>query len=282
MQSVDEYIRKAQHLVPAPHILPVLLPLLSSTESNNQKIGDLIAYDTSLTANVLRVCNSSYYCRGTPIDNLAQATTHLGSREIYRIVVAVTGALSLSANQKGYGVEAADLWRHSVTAGVAAQLVAKQVGEDEMVVFTAGILHDLGKIILSVAIEDIPEQYLKETAAGQSLFDIEERLLGCHHAEVGGRLIENWKFPPNLVAAVRYHHKPSAANPNYQRLAAAVYLGNFIAYFMGYGYGHHALSLKARDETLQILNLQATALPPLLDECFQKLQQVRTLYNLKS
>ena len=281
MQTIDEYIRKAHHLVPAPHILPQLMPLLNRSDVDNSKIVELILHDTSLTGNVLRVCNSAFYSRGTPIDSLAQAVTRLGSREVYRIVVAVSGAVSLSANQKGYGVEAVDLWRHSVTAAVGAQLIARQASEDEDVIFTAGILHDVGKIVLAAAAESCYEKFTQEINSGSALIEVEERTLGCNHAEVGGRLLEQWKLPEHLIAAVRFHHKPAAAG-NHQRVAACVYLGNFIAYFMGYGYGHHALSLAGRDDALKILNLNTERLPQYMEECFNRLKQVKGLYNLKS
>jgi len=281
MQKIDEYINKAQHLVPAPHILPQLMPLLNRADSDNTQIVDLISYDTSLTASVLRVCNSAFYSRGTPIDNLLQAVTRLGSREVYRVVVAVTGAVTLSAGQKGYSVEASDLWKHSVTTAVAAQLIAKETGDDENVVFTAAILHDVGKIILAVAMESLYEKFIQETNHGGSLVEVEEKLLGCNHAEVGGRLLERWKLPANLVSAVRNHHKPSAAGEQDQRVAAGVYLGNFIAYFMGNGYGHHSLSLTGRDETLKILKIGADRLPQYMEACFTQLKQVKSLYNLK-
>jgi putative nucleotidyltransferase with HDIG domain len=206
--------------------------------------------------------------------------SRLGSREVYRIAVAVTGAVTLSTNQKGYGVEAADLWKHSVTAAIAAQLVAKEANEDEDVGFTAGILHDVGKIVLSAAAESHAEKFKQEINGGRSLVEAEEMVLGCNHAEVGSRLLKRWNLPERLIAAVRFHHAPAGAGEHI-RLAACVYLGNFIAYFMGYGYGHHALSLSGRDETLSVLNLSTERLPQYMEGSFNRLRQVKSLYNLQ-
>jgi putative nucleotidyltransferase with HDIG domain len=256
------------------------MPLLSRSDVDNSKIVELISYDTSLTGSVLRICNSAFYSRGTAIDNLPQAVSRLGSREIYRIAVAVTGAVTLTANQTGYGVEAADLWRHSVTAAVAAQLVAKEVNEDEDVIFTAGILHDVGKIVLSAAAESRAQKFKQVTDGGRSLVDAEEMIFGCNHAEVGARLLQRWNLPERLIAAVRFHHAPAAAG-KHVRLAACVDLGNSIAYFMGYGYGQHALSLSGRDEIFKILNLSSERLPQYMEECFNRLKQVKSLYNLR-
>ena len=112
-------------------------------------------------------------------------------------------------------------------------------------------------------------------------FEIEAKLLGCDHAEVGGRLLERWKLPEHLVAAVRYHHQPAAATPH-ERLTACVTLGNFMAYFMGQGYGHHSLSLTGRDQAMTILKLSPERLPRFMDEAFEKVKAVRSLYGMAS
>ncbi|HTS18821.1 MAG TPA: HDOD domain-containing protein [Verrucomicrobiae bacterium] len=280
MHALDDYINSAHHLVPAPQVLPQILPLLNQPDADSKKVVDLISYNQSLTANVLRVCNSAFFSRGTPIDNLQHAVTRLGFRQIYEIVVTVLSSVTLARPQKGYGVEANELWEHSVTTAVAAQFVASDAQVDQQVVFTAAILHDIGKIILSLALEDFRDKVVLETEAnGLSPIEIEMKLLGVNHAEVGGRLLERWKLPQNLVSAVRYHHHPAAAGDD-QRLAACVYLGDFVAYFMGQGYGRHSLDLKARDETLKILKLSAECLPQYVSATFGKLKEVKGMYNL--
>ena len=279
MQTIDEYITKAHHLVPAPHVLPQLMPLLNRTDIDNSRVVEIISYNPALTASVLRVCNSAYFSRGTSIDNLAHAVTRLGFREIYQIVVAVTGAMTLSCPQKGYGVEAKELWEHSVTTAVAAQVIARDLGEDENIVFTAALLHDLGKIILANAMESLAPQFREEIGKGQSIMDVENKLLGANHAEVGAKLLERWNLPQHLVMAVRFHHHPSEAG-THQRLAACVYLGNFMAYFMGHGYGDHALSLVGRDDALRILKLESEKLPGYMEQCFERLKAVKSMFGI--
>lgn len=281
MLSLDDYINKAHHLVPAPQILPQILPLLNQPNIDTGRVVDLISYDQSLTANVLRVCNSAYFSRGTKIDNLQNAVTRIGFRQLYDIVVSIISAVTLARPQKGYGVEANELWDHSVSTAIAAQLIAKDAQEDEQVVFTAALLHDIGKIVLSVALEDKRAEVEREAEKnGLSAFELEIKLLGVNHAEVGGRLLERWKLPDNLIGAVRFHHSPHAAN-GHSRIAACVYMGNFVAYFMGHGYGQHALNLQARDETLKILGLTSERLPQYMNESFERLKKVKHLYNLK-
>ena len=281
MQTLDEYIDKARHLVPAPTVLPQLVPLLNQPDIDSGRVVDLISYNQSLTASVLRVCNSAYFSRGATIGNLPQAVTHIGFRQLYDIVVSSIAAVTLARPQKGYGVESNELWDHSATTAVAAQLVAKDLRLDEQVAFTAGLLHDIGKIVLSLALEEASAKVTHEADKnGLSPLEIEMKLLGVNHAEVGGRLLERWKLPENVVSAVRYHHQPSAAK-DHSTLAACVYLGNFVAYFMGHGYGRHSLDLKARDETLKILNLSAERLPEYMNQSFERFKAVKALYQIQ-
>lgn len=280
MQTLDDYINAAHHLVPAPQVLPQLLPLLNHADVDSSKVVELISYNQSLTASVLRVCNSAYFSRGTPIDNLQHAVTRIGFRQIHDIVVSVVASVTLARPQKGYGVEAKELWEHSVTAAAAAQLVARDVGEDKQVVFTAAILHDIGKIVLSLALEDVTDKVAFETGKnGLSPIEMETKLLGVNHAEVGGRLLEKWKLPENLIAGVRYHHEPASASA-YSRLPACVYVGDFLAYFMGHGYGRHSLDLRARDEALKVLNLAPESMPQYMNETFETLNRIRKVYGL--
>jgi putative nucleotidyltransferase with HDIG domain len=267
--------------VPAPTVLPQLVPLLNKPDIDSGRVVDLISYNQSLTANVLRVCNSAYFSRGATIGNLHQAVTHIGFRQLYDIVVSSIAAVTLARPQKGYGVESNELWDHSVTTAVAAQLVAKDLRLDEQVSFTAGLLHDIGKIVLSLALEEASAKVSHEADRnGLSPLEIEMKLLGVNHAEVGGRLLERWKLPEELVTAVRCHHQPSAAK-DHSSLAACVYLGNFVAYFMGHGYGRHSLDLKARDETLKILNLSAERLPEYMNQSFERFKAVKALYQIQ-
>lgn len=241
MQELDDYINKVEQLPPAPRILPQLLFLLNQTDIDSSKVVDLIAFDPALTAKVLQVCNSAYFGSAVPASDIQEAVTRLGFQQVYRIVAAVSGARALSPPQKGYGIAEGELWRHSVTTAIAAQLMAKELNEEQNVIFTAALLHDIGKIILANALEHIYAKIVEETERHQSaLLETEKKLLGVEHAEIGGRLLARWKFPTDLIAAVQHHHQPSAAE-GHERLAAYVYLGNMIAYFIGHGYGHRPL-----------------------------------------
>jgi putative nucleotidyltransferase with HDIG domain len=277
MRELDAYIDQVKQLPPAPRILTELLVLLRRSDIDLSLVVDLIAYDPSLTAAVLKLCNSAYFGSSVPADNLYEAITRIGFYEAYRLVAAIVGSRTLSAPQKGYGLDSGELWRHSVTTAVAAQRIARHLGEDANVAFTTGLLHDLGKIVLAQAMEGRYEQVVAQIQSqGQSFLEAEKALLGVEHAEVGGRLLHRWNFPSPMVAAVRFHHDPAQAQ-SAARLAALIYVGNAIAHYLGEAYGHQPFAFRGRPEVLDLLGIQETDLEKYMLDTVEGLESVAGL-----
>jgi putative nucleotidyltransferase with HDIG domain len=280
MQELDNYINKIKHLPPAPKILPQLLQLLNQPDTDSGQVVDLIAIDPSLTAGVLQLCNSAFFASGSPASDIQEAITRLGFRQVFQLVASISGARALSPPQKGYGIDAGELWQHSVTAAVAAQIMARDTGDDDSLIFTATLLHDIGKLVLAEALEHIYAKVIEEIETNQySLLETEKKLLGVQHAEIGGRLLSRWKFPENLVAAVWHHHQPAQAQ-EHRRLASFVYLGNMVAYFMGHGYGHQAFALRGRTEAIEFLSLKADDLPKFMIQTFDQMELIKALFRV--
>jgi len=280
MQAIDDYINSVRFLPAAPRVVPELMKLLNQTDVDSSKVVKLVSFDPALTANVLRICNSAYFGAATPTSDLQEAVTRLGFQQVYQLVAAATGARMLGAAQPGYGFDQGELWKHSVAVAVTAQLMAKKLGDDENLVFTAALLHDIGKIILSQALQSVYPKLVKETEINQqSLLESEKKILGVQHAEVGARLLERWKFPPSIVSAVWFHHTPKGAG-KHQRLAAYVYMADMIAHFMGHGYGHMAFALRGRSDALTILGITSESIPQFLMESFDQINTVEALFTL--
>ena len=229
---------------PAPRVLPQLLVLLSQPNTDTGRLVELISLDPGLTASVLRLCNSAYLGNAMPAGDLQEAVTRLGFRQVYQLVAAISGAAALAPAQPGYSLEAGELWQHSVTAAIAAQLLARHLGENDTLAFTATLLHDIGKAVLAGALLPLQSQLRQAFEQSEiSLLEAESQLLGVQHADTGARLLSQWRFPESLVLAVRCHHDPAAAHPH-ERLAALVYAGNLIACLIGHCYGSYSYALR--------------------------------------
>ena len=281
MNFLDEIIDKATYLPAFPRNVPQLLDLLNKEEVDADEVVNLIAFDPSLTANVMRLCNSAMM-GGSPATDLQEAVLRLGFSEVYQLVVALSSAKVLMPAQKGYGLNATELWQHSVATALAAKSLAEQTGEDASLLFTAGLLHDIGKVVLAHTLESKYTALLAEITEHQhSLLEAEKNLLGVQHAELGGRVLARWHFSAVTVAAVWFHHDPALAKPH-ARIASHVYLANMIAHFMGHGYGHMPFAMRGREEALELAGITAHDLPRHMLNTFESLEKLNGLVYLGS
>jgi putative nucleotidyltransferase with HDIG domain len=277
MQALDKYIDEIKTLPPAPRVLSQLLVLLSEDDADARQIVELIAFDPGLTAKVLQRCNSAASGLGHAVADLHEAVAQLGFNAIFRLVAMVIGEGLLGLEQRGYGIGAGELWEHSVTTAVAARVIAGKLGGEENLAFTAGLLHDIGKLVLGTFLEGSQESVLTKTGpSGLSFLEAEKAILGVDHAEIGGRVLARWNFPGNLVSAVRHHHNPSQAR-QHEQLAAYVHLGDIIAHCLGHAQGYGSFAVHTQAEALQILEICPKEIDTLVLETEIALKQCNAL-----
>lgn len=226
MDNIRNYLDKVEVLPLSPTLLPKLLPKLSDVDTNFDEVVEIIAFDPALTSKLLHICNSAYFGQEFEVNSVAEAVSRVGYQAVYLLVAMINGSACFPSPSPA-GVDAAKLWRHSVLTAFNAKFVAESAGADGNLLFTAGLLHDLGKIILGQ--EPSPATDLFRGPSDAASLLRENELFGCTHAQVGAALLERWKLPAQIVIAVRQHHEPKPAQ-GFDRIAACVQLGNFIAH----------------------------------------------------
>lgn len=255
MQALDNFIDEIKSLPPAPLVLTQLMTLLRDTEVSSGQIVELISFDPALTAKVLQRCNSA--AMGRSASDLDEAVAQIGFNAIFRLVATVVGEGMLGGEQPGYGIGRGELWEHSVAAALAARAVGRRTGVDENLAFTAGLLHDIGKLVLSTFLEGAEEALVKTSVpSGLSFLEAEKAILGVEHAEIGGRVLTRWNFPPDLCAAVWHHHHPSAAG-EHEKLASCVHMGDLVAHCLGQAQGYVSFAVRPEPSVLEVLRLDA-------------------------
>jgi len=276
MQPADDILDGITTLPPAPQVLPRLLQALGDPDNDTSQLVDLITFDPALTARLLRACNSAYSGSSTQIKDVPEAVNRLGMNAIYQIVAAVYGARSLRPSRNDWGIDPGSMWQHSVTTALAAQFLARDSEQDEGVAFTAGLLHDLGKIVLA---EFFKSQYA-ETMADPNTnpafsSGIEKLRFGVDHSEMGGRLLARWKFPAPIIAGVWYHHAPDQSE-SFDRLSACVTLANAIAHEVEEG---NTLAVMTEEESaaFTLLNISRDRVQNYLEETRENLAFVQSL-----
>lgn len=226
--DLDEYIGKIKALPTAPGVLVKLITIFQQPDRHIDDVVALIRQDPSLTAGVLRYANSALFAPETPISEVFDAIEWVGFSQVYHAVVANLAAQVLQLTKRSCGVDVNHIWLHSATAAVCAGAIAKRAQESEGLAFTAGLLHDVGKIILSLAEGDEYTEITKQFGSGPALQEAEAKAFGFGHAELGARLLTRWGLPKSITIPTRYHHQAQGVEPLI-RLCAVVTLGNIMA-----------------------------------------------------
>jgi putative nucleotidyltransferase with HDIG domain len=215
-------------LPPAPRTLGAVWQVLEDDSSSATALADVLQQDPALAAKVLRLANSAYFGLPRPVAEVRAACVILGFGTVRAIAVGVMALDALSRRVEAV-LDLGAFWRHSVGVATAAQALARRAGlEDTGAAFCAGVLHDVGKLVLATI---APDRYRRLGAQGAaSSTEAETAVFGADHAEAGAWLGARWHFPAPLLEAIRTHHQPASAAG---RWGALVRLADGIAYRNG-------------------------------------------------
>lgn len=251
MQVVCEM---ARNIPCSPWLLPQLLDVLDNENSSVSDIEHVIVKDPGLASAILRLANSAVFTTGRKCDSCSEAMMRLGRREIYRLAASSVAGRWLVQDVKGYGWEPGDLCKHSLCVAVAAELLAiEKSGEVEpMTAYTAGLLHDMGKLALAYACSDsFDEIYQYQQKNKCSWQRAENALLGYDHCMIGGTLLESWSYPVNLVEVACYYPRPHNAGMAHQDLVTMVHAAKHMAIALGMGVGEEGFTTEMDNEMLE-------------------------------
>ncbi len=237
--AIEEVVK---HIRDLPSLSAVVVELLSTIEQEDVDVhvlGGKIALDQSLTAKTLRLANSSFYGLQSKVTSIPQAISVLGFHSIRTLVTACSVTGSFPATSRGsFNFKA--FWRHSVATGVCAQLLARRLKINPDSAFTAGLLHDIGALVLATRFPAQYEEMLAYRAQHDcSMVEAEQAVFGIDHALVGSTLAGYWKFPLAMQSAVANHHAPDETEP--ASLDLVVHAANTLA---------HALDLSEVEDDL--------------------------------
>lgn len=203
--------------------LPVLyqevMREMRSPDPSVAKVAQIIAKDLAMSAKVLQIVNSAFVGLIHRVTNITHAASLLGLDNLRNLVLMVEVFSPLQERVLRHTVNVTALWDHSLKVGEYAMRIAKKETEDSKIVnecFTAGLLHDVGLIILAAKLPDeLSEAFLRAKQGTATLLEAEKDLIGATHLEVGGYLLELWGLPDPIVEAVLYHGAPSACPETY-------------------------------------------------------------------
>ncbi len=269
MMRVERILRSIQEIPAFPGTVQKVAELIAHPDYHVSDVVAVIQYDPSITANLLRMSNSAYFGPRHRISTLREAVVFLGQENILR-AVAVSGVARFYKKGKGYGVEAADLWKHSVGVALMSQILSRRLyRRDDGTLFTAALLHDIGKVVLGEHIDQSFEKIDRlVTREGYAFLAAEKEIIGINHAELGGRIAERWNFPPEVSGVIANHHRPDLS-AEMQTAPWMVYLADQICLMMGIGGGSDGLAYWGLKDVIGMFKLRQRD----MEECMLLLLQ---------
>lgn len=194
--------------------------------------------DAALTTNLLRMANSPFFGMARKVESVKQAVMVLGLRRVYEATVGAAFSRVIPKRLPGYDLDAAAFWLHCVATAILSERLARAAhGRAPELIFTAGLLHDVGKLVIGSFLAEEPALVKEELrGTGATLIGAERALLETTHAEVGLEVCDRWQLPQAIGWAARWHHAPSAATAGIDRvLVDLVHVANDLAHMLGLG-----------------------------------------------
>lgn len=254
--KLEQITKRIQALPPLPNSAMQVIALTRNSETDIKDLISVISQDPALAANILRQANSSYYGYARRISSLPEAVIILGFQTIQGLAMASALSPLLKTPLVGYGMDQEGLWRHSLFTAMASKRLCKRLrlpfGD---IAFTAGLLHDIGKLILTIYIQEVGLFILKKIDQGNLTYrELEEKIIGFDHATVGGFIAQQWNLPDDLVEAITNHHTPELAH-NQQQLTAVVHVASGLTNLLGVAESVDSFLNPLQQQALDLLHM---------------------------
>jgi HD-like signal output (HDOD) protein len=236
-KKIGEYIKSMPSL---PTTVAKVLEVCNNPQTSPADLNHVISLDPVLVGRVLKLINSAYYGLGQQVTNLVRAIIMLGINTVKNLALstAVLGNLSTKKDLQGLNIEG--FWRHSLCVGVAAKIIARKRGIDTKQTeeyFTAGLLHDIGKIPLNAVLS---KDYMLTVSASDrervSLYRAEDSTLGINHCGAGSMIVKAWRLEGAVGDAIIYHHGHTGYEGSHKDVLYSIIAANRFAGIMEIGF----------------------------------------------
>lgn len=254
--SREQVISKINDIKGFPVSTGKLINILMDPEINIGDIVKTVEYDPGTTVNILKLANSALYSTGREISSLKDAMVRIGHKNIIKIMLTSSMSSFMKIPIKGYDLPPGELWKSSVNTAIGTEVIAETLNiEVPSSAFTAGLLHDIGKIIMSSFIKVNAAEIIDYARTQAIPFnEAEKTIIGIDHAEAGAILMEKWQIPDELIEPVKYHHCPGDAQ-KHMTVTEIVHIADALTMMGGLGAGKEGLNYKLDSAIVEKLGL---------------------------
>ena len=265
-KSLRHKVENINTLPTVPGVLKRLSVIIEKPRITLVEISAFISNDPALTTKVLKMVNSAIYGFPGRIASVSHATMLLGLNVIKGLLLGVSVFELMQKTMNG-------LYEHSLACAIASRVIAQKKGMKEPEeVSVAGLLHDIGKVILMLEFQKEYETAMSEAQTrGISIFEAEKVQFAATHANVGSWLAEKWRFPRNLIEVIEYHHRP-ALSKNAPLETAIVHLADILVRAAGFGFAGEILVPEVNPAAFEILSLSEADIKDILKEMEENME----------
>ena len=262
----DEISQSAKDLQPIPQIALKVLRMINEELYEIQNLTEEIRKDQVISARTLQLCNSVMFASRKKIESLDHALVMLGQHLLLKFVISASFNSFFNQCGMGYSLCKGGIYHHAVGTALIAEKLAVLTGKVESsLAYTAGLLHDIGKVVLDqYIISGFPLFYRQLNEEGKNFSEVEKQVLGTDHTEVGASLALNWSFPESLVETIRHHHSPEDAQ-QHGELVHIVYLADLLMSRFHSGLELERLNTDTLATRLETIGLSISTFPALVD-----------------
>lgn len=255
MTAATDIVDRFESIGTVPSAVAQVFGLINDPRATMADFERVVRPDVGLTTNLLRCANSAYYRATREITSVRDAIARMGMRRVFEVAASASFARTVPEVLSGYGTKAISYWEHSVAVAVLADRVGREVGFTYPdLAFTAGLLHDLGKVVVSNWLDANPA--LRVPGGRFDSLELEREVLGATHAEFGEALCLKWNLPRDIGGAARWHHDAGdAPSATLRYLATVVQVADQAAHLADFGEGLGDQAL--HPEALERLSLTA-------------------------
>ncbi len=261
-------------LPPMPQVAQKGRQIIADRKSNFSDLAKVIETDQAIVARVLKIANSPFYGASGKVTSVKHASVVLGMKTLSDLLTLACSSSVMSSKLNGYGLDSGDLWQHSLAVAGCARSLAKRKNPDLADdAFSAGLIHDCGKLILDPYIEERRELFddFMETS-NRAFLEAEKEILGFDHSEIAADVCEKWQIPGQLINAIAYHHRPSALTDT-DELACIIHVADSIALMSGIGAGFDGVKYEVDQKAVDLLHIDIDTINNLMAESAEFVEQ---------
>lgn len=266
-----EILTRGDVVPPLPELVVRLLALLGDAETEPHHVEAVLRQDPVLTGRLLAMVNSPWFGLNRPIETPREAVMIVGFRSIRTLVIASSTAKFLQRDYAAYGHDRNGLWAHAVGVAAASKQLGRALGlgaEAAEALFVAGLLHDIGMLLLAPLLRDQPDGWL----GTRSVRQVEQEALGIDHTEGGALVAAKWNLSTDVQAVIAGHHDATLAQLD--RPIAIVYVADALAEECGIGFRPgRARATTVGEEHLAALSLSPAQWPALRTDLVAAMRQ---------